>query len=262
MHSNASDGLYSPSELIKVVSTAGLAAAALTDHDTVDGLDEAIDAARFYKLELVPGVEVSVREGDREIHLLGYYPKDLAGLKDELQRNRLERFERMEKMVKNLASSGFKVTDDDVLTEAGGAAPGRMHLARVLVKKRYVHNTDQAFSLYLNSQGSAYVARKTISLEQAIDMLESAGSIVVVAHPVDYDEEFIDYLVRKGIKGIEVFHPHHGKARQKYYYSLAEDKGLLITGGSDFHGASGTGSKYPHHLSIDYSYLEAIKDQL
>ncbi len=259
MHSSASDGIYSPTELMGIAEKAGLSAIGLTDHDTVKGLEEASRAAESKKLELVPGVEISVLEGKQEIHILGYYPDDRERLNEELQDIREERYSRMDEIVTKLKKMGFKVKLDEVLSEAGDSAPGRLHLARLLLRKKYIHTLEEAFSLYLNPDRGAYVPRRLMTMERAMGLLTAAGAIKVLAHPGWLGGEVVERLVSMGLQGLEVYHPDHSAVQQKYFHELALEKGLIITGGSDFHGDRERRAGYPEHLAIAGYYLDDLK---
>lgn len=259
MHSNASDGLYSPAEVLKIAFESGLSAIGLTDHDTVKGLPEAIRAAEKHGLELVPGVEISVLEKNREIHILGYYPHNTEKLNAELDDIREERYSRMEKIVQKLNNLGFKIGPEEVLAEAGDSAPGRLHLARLLLKKDYVHTLNEAFSFYLNPDRDAYVPRRLMTLKRAMELLREVKAIRVIAHPGELGRSIIERLIPLGLQGIEVFHPDHSTTQKKYYQEMAHEKGLLITGGSDFHGDRERFTRYPRHLAITGQYLDELK---
>ncbi|MFO7953047.1 MAG: PHP domain-containing protein, partial [Bacillota bacterium] len=183
MHSNVSDGLYSPTKLMKLAGDFNLGAVGLTDHDNIDGLPEAEEAASKHGVELVTGVEISILHEDEEIHILGYYPRKLELLSEALNEIQTERFRGMEKMVDKLKKLSVKVSFDEVLEEAGSAAPGRMHLARLLYNKKYVHTVDEAFSLYLTRNREAYVPRETMTLKQAMALLREVEAVIVAAHP-------------------------------------------------------------------------------
>lgn len=260
MHSNASDGLFIPRILIKIAADAGLAAVGLTDHDTVSGLPEAFKAASTMGMELIPGVEISVFDEGREIHILGYYPVHYENLEAILEDIRQERFRRMDSIVSKLTALGIKIRTEEVLAEAGGAAPGRMHLARLLLKKKYVHTITEAFTHYLGHSRPAYVPRQTMSMEEGMNVLLEVGAIPVVAHPgAKIKINTIEKLISLGLEGIEVYHPDHSKAAVKYYKNIAAEKGLHITGGSDFHGENMLQPYYRADYAVPYSYLEKIK---
>ncbi len=259
LHSNASDGTFSPSELIRIVATAGIRAAALTDHDTTAGLREAAHAAIQMGIEFVPGVEISTTAGDHEIHILGYYPRRYDELEVALNKLRQDRYRRMEMMISKLKGYGFKIKLQDLLFESGGAAPGRLHLARLLLKKKYVHSLDQAFSLYLRYDRPAFVAREGLTTDEAIDLLVAAGAIPVIAHPGTMSTKIIEKLISKGLKGIEVYHPDHSTGLAGKWLEFTLSKGLIATGGSDYHGDTNTYKQYPVHHAVDYSLFERLK---
>ncbi|HOL18202.1 MAG TPA: PHP domain-containing protein, partial [Bacillota bacterium] len=259
LHSNRSDGLYAPQELVHLVSRAGLKAAALTDHDTVEGIAEALAAGKQLGFEVVPGVEISSFEDGVEIHLLGYYPADLDFLDRELKRLRQERFTRMERMVERLNRLGFDVNPQQVFQEAAPAAPGRLHLARFMVKHKLAGSIEQAFKQFLERGRPAYVPRVNLTPAAALKLLLGSGAVPVLAHPGKNGARVLPALLEKGLKGIEVIHPDHSAAQKRFYRKLAQEKGLLLTGGSDFHGdkpyrASGRGS-----ATVPYGCLEQLK---
>ncbi len=259
LHSSFSDGAYTPSQLVQTIAVAGLSAFALTDHDTTKGLSKAAKAAEDRGLEFVPGIEISVVEETREIHILGYYPVKLELLEEKLSELRNQRFLRMEKTVRLLQMAGFKITASEVIAEAGQAAPGRMHLARILLRKRYVHSVEEAFSLYLGFKRPAYVQRKTFSLPETIKLLVDCQAIPVFAHPGADGLSILKALIPLGLMGVEVFHPDHSNNQVRQALRLAAEYKLLITGGSDFHGFPDLRTPYPIERAIDYLYLEQLK---
>jgi len=259
MHSSFSDGKLTPHDLANLVYRSGLRAFALTDHDTLKGLPEAKAAALGLGVEFVPGVEISAGHDEREVHILGYYPQDLELLDRLLDEMRLDRYDRMEKMVRRLISEGFKIEMNEVLQEAGNAAPGRLHLARLLVRKKYVVNIDQAFNLYLARGKAGYVKRSLPASEKVIKLLHECGAVPVLAHPKSEGKEDPQELKNYGLQGIEVYHPDHSKSLVIYYRELAEKLDLAVTGGSDYHGdhegSRGNIKKY----AIDYGHLNQLK---
>ncbi len=259
LHSSCSDGVYTPSQLVQKLTAAGLKAFALTDHETIKGFNEAAKAAEAAGLEFVPGIEISVVEETREIHILGYYPVKLQLLEEKLVELRHQRYIRMEKTVHLLQKSGFKITGSEVLAEAEQAAPGRMHLARVLLRKRYVNSIEEAFSLYLGFNKPAYVQRKTFSLPETIKLLVDCQAVPVFAHPGAEGLSILKTLIPYGLMGVEAFHPDHSFNQVRQAIKLATEHKLLITGGSDFHGSPDLKTPYPIESAIDYSYLEQLK---
>ncbi|MBM4236159.1 MAG: PHP domain-containing protein [Firmicutes bacterium] len=261
LHSSCSDGAYTPSQLVQILAAAGLKAFSLTDHDTTKGLSEAAKAAEESGLEFVPGIEISVVEESREIHILGFYPVKLLMLEEKLADLSHQRFMRMEKTVRLLQKSGFKINEAEVIAEAGQAAPGRMHLARMLLRKGYVHSVEEAFKLYLGFKRPAYVQRKTFSLIETIKLLVDCLAIPVLAHPGEEGLAIAKTLIPDGLMGIEAFHPDHSNSLIRKALSLASEQQLLVTGGSDFHGSPDSGTFYPIERAIDYGYLKQLKEK-
>lgn len=260
LHSTASDGSLSPARLIEKASAAGLAAAALTDHDTLDGVKEALEAGRRCGLEVLPGVEISVQAGEQEIHLLGYdplFPEKISAFLEEMRR---ERYRRMQQMTARLRRLGFSISDDEIIAEAGPGAPGRLHLARLMVKRGYSSEIDEAFSDYLERGRPAFVPRKIPDPATAIRMLHRAGAVPVVAHPGASGKALLRKLVAMGLRGVEVFHPEHSPEMIRHYRHQALQMNLLITGGSDFHGDRDHRTGRLGGITVPYRYLAALKE--
>lgn len=260
LHSTASDGALPPGRVIDLAADAGLAAAALTDHDTMDGVAEALDAGKRRGIEVLPGVELSASLDDREVHLLGYDPLYPEKIKTVLEELRRERYRRTEQMAFLLRGLGFHLTGAEVNEEAGRAAPGRLHLARLMVKRGWVPHISAAFSLYLGQGGPAYVPRNTLDASRAISLLHEAGAIPVWAHPGADGKVILPRLVDMGISGLEVIHPDHAPESIRFYRHQAQRWDLLITGGSDFHGDSGYRAGRPGAFTVPYRCLTAIKE--
>ncbi len=262
MHSNVSDGVLSPAELAATAARAGLAAFALTDHDTLEGLKEAFIASKLHKIEFVPGIEMSCLLGEREVHILGYYPQQNDLLTNTLEFMQDERRRRIEKMINALRGLGFKLKIDDLKAEALEAAPGRLHLARLLLKRKYVHTVDEAFKLYLGKGKPAYVPRNLLAAADVMLLLNSSGAITVLAHPGQEGKNDVDSLLCHGLQGVEVFHPDHNPSMAKYYKKIAENKNLLITGGSDFHGDYRSHKSYSTKHTVAKTYLDQLKKEV
>lgn len=260
MHSNFSDGLFNPGELMKISADAGLAAAGIADHDTIKGFVEGKEAAEKFGLEFIPGVEISIIDNDTEVHMLGYYPRNLIKLKAALEKMQLERYRRMNLIIDKLKQQGFIISTEDVLALAGKAAPGRLHLARLLQRKGYVQTLTEAFSLYLSRGRPAYVPRVTMSIREVMNLFKEVEAISVIAHPGEKLKRLVNELITEGLAGIEVFHPDHSKALVRYYLDLAQKNGLLVTGGTDFHGDSKNKAGYPIELAISYTYFAQMKN--
>lgn len=260
LHSTASDGSLAPAGLIARAAHAGLAALSLTDHDTLDGIDEALAAGRRCGIEVLPGVEISACCGEGEIHLLGYDPLFPEKLSAALQELRRERYRRMEKMASRLRALGFDITGAEAAAEAEPAAPGRLHLARLMVKRGYTPDLESAFSLYLERGQSAYVPRQNFDAGRALALLHLAGAVPVLAHPGEAGKSLLGELVRMGLRGVEMIHPRHGPNMTRYYRLRAEQMGLLVTGGSDYHGDENGSGRRLGVYTVPYRCLTAIRN--
>lgn len=239
LHTAASDGLLEPVALVQAVRTAQVQVFSVTDHDTVDGLDEASHAADVAGLTLVPGVELSAYWGAVEFHILGYFidPAN-AALGAFLRGTRGARHARLHAMLGRLHAMGMGVPATDVLARARNGNVGRPHLARTLVERGYVGSTEEAFDRYLGTDKPAYVPRPDVSVQDAIGVIRKAGGIASLAHPGLHNrDEAIPHLMAAGLAAIEVYHPKHAFGRAGRYRRLARRHDLLVTGGSDFHGA-------------------------
>ena len=238
VHTAASDGLLEPAALVQAVRAANVEIFSITDHDTIDGLDEARAVAATAGLTLVPGVELSAYWGTVEFHILGYFidPTN-AALRAFLKDTRGARHVRLHAMLSRLQAMGMGVRAADVLARAKNGNVGRPHLARTLVEHGFVGSADEAFDRYLGTNRPAYVPRPDVSVHAAIGVIREAGGIASLAHPGLHNrDDAIPDLVAAGLSAIEVYHPKHAFGRAKRYRSLALRYGLCVTGGSDFHG--------------------------
>lgn len=269
VHSTASDGSLTPSEIVKAADEASLAAIALTDHDTVSGIQEALEASDSLDLEVVPGVELSCIYKEKEIHILGLFVNhNDPGLLDFLAAAEKKRNNRNEKMLEAFQADGFDITEADLLDQNPNTVITRAHFARALLKKGYVSSPDQAFKKYLNPDRPYYREREMITPEESIRAIRNAGGFPVLAHPCQYKfgwkqtEELILCLKSLGMRGLECFHSSNNQYESGKLYSIAMKHDLAITGGSDFHGAAkpdirlGTGRG---GLRVPAYYLDTIK---
>ncbi|EXX85114.1 metal-dependent phosphoesterase [Paenibacillus darwinianus] len=242
-HTTASDGTGAPSDNVRLAKAGGLAAVAITDHDTVAGVAEAVAEGVRLGITVVPGVELSTVAEGRDIHILGYY----FDLSDKVWLERLQslrgvRGVRNEMIVERLRELGLQVSMREVFEQAGKDGEGdntvgRPHIAAVLVAKGYVSTMKEAFDCYLSSGAAAYVNPPRITPFQAIDWIREAGGAAVVAHPGLYgSDRLIEELLRYGADGIEVFHSDHGPEEEARYGAMADRFGVVATGGSDYHG--------------------------
>ncbi len=239
MHSTASDGSRAPADVVRAAAAAGLAAIALTDHDTVGGLAEAGAAGTALGVRIVNGVELSAVEGDAETHLLGLHLRDVVVIERELGALRDMRERRGQRIVDKLVALGVQVTFEDVLAQAGGGAVGRPHVARALVADGWATDLRDAFDRYLGAGKPAYVAKDQLGMADAIAIIHSAGGLAVLAHPGPAGtRERLTSLRALGLDGVEVKHPGHSPSDTARLTTLAAQLGLVMSGGSDWHGAA------------------------
>lgn len=241
-HSTASDGSLTPTELVSLARDAGLAALALTDHDTTAGLAEACAAGREMGVEVIPGCELSVGEGKRSMHIVGLYlPEHPARLAEALDFVIRARSNRNQQIVDKLNEQGVDVTLEEIRAEAEGTV-GRPHFAKVLLDKGVVNSFQQAFDVWLGNEGKAYVPRTRLTAAQALEVLKAEGATPVLAHPYllglsapELDRRVAE-LKEMGLEGIEAFYTEHSQSQTEQYKGLAKKHGLVLSGGSDFHG--------------------------
>ena len=240
IHSHASDGHLSPTAVVDAAAAGGLDVIALTDHDTVAGVAEAVEAARERPLRVIPGIEVSTRHGETELHILGYFVDPASpALTAHEQASGTRRMDRMRRMVRRLQEQGIPLEDEDVLREAGPdtSSIGRPHVARALLAGGHTRYYAEAFDLYLADGKSAFVETEFPTVREAIEMIRAGGGVAVWAHPpIDVFDREIGEFARWGLSGVECFRPHTPPAESHLLESAARSLGLFRTGGSDWHG--------------------------
>lgn len=242
-HTTASDGSLTPTQLVERAARVGVKALAITDHDTLDGLKEAIEAGVRYGVEIVPGLEISAEYSPGTMHILGYFI-DLGStqLQEQLNRLRAARDERNPRIVERLCALGMELSLEEVVEASGGKVIGRPHFARVMVEKGYVESADEAFQKYLRKGAPAYVEKVRLHPRLALEAIHCAGGVAVLAHPYQLrvddteTERVVEEMKEYGLDGIEVIYSRHNAKQVEYYSKLAARYDLLITGGSDFHG--------------------------
>jgi len=240
VHTTCSDGTYTPAQLVKEGIKRGISALAIVDHDTTEAIDEALAQAEGSDLEIIPGIELTAQQDNQEIHVLGYFldyqNKDLL---EKLKLIRLNRIERIYKIIANLETLGLKLNPDTVFGISGKATVGRMHIARALVKDGLVGSTAEAFRKYIGDKSPAYVLGFKLTVPEAIKIIQNAGGVAVLAHPyLLHNDALITEFTGYGLQGIEVHYPEHSQAMVNFYLDLAKKLNLLVTGGSDFHGSA------------------------
>ena len=239
MHSTASDGSRTPADVVRAALAMNLAAIALTDHDSVAGVEEARAEAAGTGLRIVNGVELSAVEGQSETHILGLHLQDLGVLAHGLGELREMRVRRARTIVERLVAQGVTISFEDVLAQAGDGALGRPHVARALVGEGWAADVRDAFDRYLGAGKPAYVAKEQLQMRDAIAMIHSAGGLAILAHPGQgATRERIVNLVALGLDGVEVMHPSHSPSETNRLRALSEQLGLVASGGSDWHGAA------------------------
>ncbi|BCA57016.1 Phosphoesterase [Nitrospira sp. KM1] len=270
LHTTHSDGSLPPVQVVLLAQKARVTALAITDHDITSGIPEAMTAGAALGVEVIPGVEISSFDGQNELHILGY----CMDWKDEQFNRRLatlrqSRHRRNPLIIERLRAEGLDVTYGEVKTLAGTEAVGRPHIAQLLMQKKYVNSAKEAFDRYLAEGKPAYVARELPPPSEAIDWIKNAGGVAVLAHPTWAKKSEGDLRVcvtglkDAGLGGIEVHYSTHTKSQTSTYLNLARELGLLITGGSDFHGltkpdiAVGTGRG---GLTVNPDLLDPLKN--
>ncbi len=270
IHTTASDGDKSPAACVDEAKRLGLAAIAITDHDTTAGNAEALARGRETGLEVVPGVEISVEHPPLTAHLLGYYPEPGSPALDAvLSGLREHRGERNPLILKRLAELGCPVSQEELAAEAGGGVVGRPHIAAVMVRKGYVRNLQDAFDRYLAKGAAAYVDRVRPSPEAAIHALLAARAVPVLAHPEamgarsqEEVEALVARLAEAGLRGLEAYYHGYSPAQISACLALAGRHGLLVTGGTDYHGSKKPDiqmGRGPGGMHMPYRLLAELK---
>ncbi len=239
VHTTASDGTVKPSEIVKKAIEGGLKAVAITDHDTIDGIEEAYNEALKYKhFTLVPGIEISTTFEGQEVHVLGYFiDYNDANLIKKLQELKQQREIRGKKIIQKLEKMGIYISMEKLKNIVGNGTIGRPHIAQALVNSGYSKDVQMAFDKYLIKGSPAYVPRQKLLPSEAIDLIKKAKGITVLAHPIFLkDKEQILRVLNFGFDGIEVEYPNHSNEFRGWLNKVAKKLGLIGTGGSDFHG--------------------------
>ncbi|MCM1161267.1 MAG: PHP domain-containing protein [Roseburia sp.] len=270
VHSTKSDGSYTPSELVDYAVKKGLSAFALTDHDTIEGLEEAFSAAKGKEIEIIPGIEFSTEYQGKDIHILGLYI-DYEGeeFKKYLWDFQESRRIRNEKMCQKLMEHRVDISYEGLKERFPGAVLTRAHYARFLWEEGYVSSMKEAFDRYIGDHAPCFLPREKVTPVQAVELILKAGGVPILAHPLLYGmsdkrlEELVAELKEAGLKGIEAIYSTYNSGEERQMKKLAEKYDLLISGGSDFHGAAKPGLDMATgygKLFIPYEILEKIKE--
>jgi len=270
-HSWFSDGTKSPEELVRQASNSGVTAIAITDHDTMDGVEEAFAASAEFGVEVVPGLEISVMHEGKALHILGYYMDsanhELACALSTIQE---ARDGRNSKIIAKLQELGINATVRELKEISGVGQTGRPHIAKLLMNHGMVRSIPQAFDEYLKKDKKAYVARFAYSAEDAIALIAGAGGLAVLAHPVQVDKTLsslatlLPVLKSFGLEGIESYYPTQSKKMRKRINRFAVEYDLLLTGGSDYHGDIRPGTRLAggSNVYVPPELLEKMKERL
>ena len=272
-HSTASDGTFSPTDVARLAHECNLSGLALTDHDTIAGVEEAAAEAARLGIDFLPGIEISADfPQPATMHILGYGVDPKSPVLADMTRRLIEgRDNRNPRIIKKLNDLGISITMDEVEREAGGKVIGRPHIAAILIRKGYVSSMKEAFNKYLAPGGLAYFDKERLSPREALEMIRQSGGVSVLAHPIQLRplndgelERIVKDLKDLGLLGLEVIHSDHGPNLVEKYTKLADRFGLLKTGGSDFHGANkkdiqlGTANS----RRVPRAFFEALRERL
>jgi len=259
IHTTYSDSSFTPQEVIEQSLKSDLSAVAITDHDSVDGIEPAIKAADK-RIEVIPGIELSSIENGKDIHFLGYFiDYEEKNLLQILKRFKTLRVDRAKEIIRKLRNFNIKINFEHILQIVGKGSIGRPHIARMLLKEGYVASYRGAFRRFLADDAPCYVPRYELGQKEAIQIIRDANGIPVLAHPLKLKvADFIPKFIEYGLLGIEAWHPEHNKEAIEYYTEYARKKNLVATGGSDCHG----NIKRPMlgKLKVPYSVLEDLKE--
>lgn len=268
VHSTYSDGTKTPKELVELAQNEGLSAIALTDHDTLDGIPDAINAAKNSNIELIPGVELSTSFNNTEIHIVGLFlDYNNTQINDYLTFQRQSRIDRNIQMCRKFCDIGINITYDDMCRLYPDAVITRAHFADYLVKNKYTGDRNEAFDRYLSPGKPCFVNRHKVDPIEAINVIHKAHGVAILAHPILYHlgknqmNSLLEHVCNAGIDGIEAIYSTYKPADERYVRKLAAEHKLLISGGSDYHGANKPHIKLGRgmgHLFIPYEVLENL----
>ncbi len=262
IHTNFSDGTFTPERVVGEAREKGLACIAITDHDEVKGCAPAIKESEKFNLEVIPGVELTAEIDDCEIHILGYFIDWQQGwFQNRLKQICDVRRKRALAIIEKLKAHGIDLAPDELLRQATPGAIGRLHIARMLKGQGFVYSIQEAFNKYIGNDRPCYVKKFKLSPAQVINMIYKVGGVAVLAHPYTIgNDELIPGFVQIGLRGIEVYYPEHDRATTEHYQNLAKKYGLLITGGSDCHGLE-KDKALMGKTKIPYELVEVLKKE-
>jgi len=263
IHTNHSDGFFSPAEVVKKAKENGLEIISITDHDNLSGIAEAVSAGKELGVEVIPGVEISSDVRDKEVHILAYYIElDNKELERYLTFFREERIKRAVRMVKRLNNLGFPLTINDVMDKASNSAVGRPHIAQAMLERGFVSSYYEAFNKYIGNGCPAFEKKVHLSPQSAFKIISDAGGLSFIAHPGYMPEALLKEIIEAGVDGIEVIHPSHSPQQIKFYRGIVNEYFLLDSGGSDFHGGKREDEQNLGKYYTNTSVIEAMRKRL
>ncbi len=260
VHTNYSDGLLTPAQVVQKAKEQDLCAIGISDHDTIDGIAEAFEAGSMCAVEIIPGLELSSQYEGKDLHILGYYfDPEHPKLKEYLEKFQQERYRRAAKMVQNLNHMGIHLSMHEVTEKSRSKNIGRPHLAELLMEKGYVETFQEAFQRYIGYGTKAYEEKYRMLPDEAIALITEARGLSFLAHPgPSLNDNLLLHLVKSGLDGIEIIHPNLSEERSRHLQHFAAEHGLLVSGGSDCHGGR-DGTVKIGGYRIYYELLENIK---
>lgn len=265
VHTDHSDGVFSPEKIVELAVEQNLNGIAITDHDTISAIQLAKNhSKRYNNFVVIPGIEISSIYNNEEVHILGYFidynNKDLIKVTNELK---LSRLSRGLKMINKINELGLELSIEDVKEQSGDKYIGRPHIARAMIKKGYISNIQEAFEKFLDRGKPAYVERYKITINETISLIHKSNGFAILAHPgLLKDKNIINYCIDSGIDGIECIHSKHDETIVEYLTQIANDNNLLITGGSDYHGDLVNGELILGKYYVDISNNSKIRGRI
>ena len=265
IHTTASDGMLTPEEVVDWAVKKKIQAIAITDHDTISGVAKAIQYSKIYRnFVVIPGIEISCSYNDEDVHILGYFiDYKSPELKYMVDKFKIHRENRGEKIVKKLKEIGLHIEYKEVKKITPNNVVGRPHIARVLIAKGYVDNMNEAFDKYLKKGTIGYVKKYKFSIKEAIDLIHNVNGIAILAHPgLLKKEETFKNIIKMNIDGLEIYHSKHSERQKNEYEKIAVENNLLITGGSDCHGRLIDKSPILGDYGITYNEFKKIEHSI
>lgn len=264
MHSSFSDGIYSPEELVRMAREAGLAAVSITDHDSVNGIDEAFETGLSEGIEVISGIELSAMCGDREVHILGYFiDHNDEELREYLKFFRAQRLKRAREMVRRLNDLKIPVAIEPIIDNAAERSIGRPHIAAAVLQTGAVNSYLEVFHKYIGFGCPAFVEKYRLDVKDAVNMIAKAGGLSFIAHPSDaMRDTVLAEILQAGVDGIETIHPAMNVQKTKYFRSIAQEYYLLESGGSDFHGGKRGDESHIGRYGVPLENIDAMRKRL